>query len=278
MIRGKILKQLNLDYDPGGAIIKILAVTILEKCGLRSSSSIYTNLRKTFHIFSRPPVNIKSYSIFGEDKVLKMYLPETQGHYLDIGAGEPKFGSNTYFLYQLGWNGVCVEPIKKNLKKHMKWRPRDIQTQACVVKSGARESIEFYEYIAHEFSTDSPQRVQELRDSGIHHDDSYSVPAVTLTELNQSAKPLDPFLLDIDVEGNEFEILLGNDWELFSPRVISIEEWLSPIYAESLIRNLLESKGYKLVSRCFITSIYVHTDYLSETTSKNGIQSTWFIA
>lgn len=276
MIRGKILKLLNLVHDPGGAITKILAVSILEKCGLEPSSSIYTTLRKTFHIFSKPPVNTRSYSIFGEDKVLKMYLPETRGLYLDIGAGDPKFGSNTYFLYQLGWKGVCVEPIKKNIKKHKKSRPRDIQTQACVVGPGASKSIEFYEYIAHEFSTDSQQRVKELRDSGIHHEDSYSVLAVELSELNQNARPMDPFLLDIDVEGNEYEILLGNDWVLFSPRVISIEEWTSPIYKEPLIRNLLESKGYRLVSRCFITSIYVHTDYLNDTASKNSVQSTWF--
>lgn len=278
MMRGIILKLLKLDHDPGGAITKIFTVALLKKCGLESSSPIYVKLRKTFHIFSKPPVNTKSYSIFGEDKVLKMYLPETRGHYLDIGAGEPRYGSNTYFLYQLGWNGNCVEPIKKNYKKHKKWRPRDIQTHACIVGLGAPKTVEFYEYIAHEFSTDSLQRVQELKDSGINHDELYSISAFTLIELNQTANPMDPFLLDIDVEGNEFEILLGNDWNLFSPRVISIEEWVSPIYTESPIRNLLESKNYKLVSRCFITSIYVHTDYLNNATLKNDVQSTWFSA
>ena len=276
MNRGRILKLLKLELDPGGAIIKVFIVTFFRKCGLEATSPSYKAMRRVFHTFSKPPVNLRSYSIFGEDKVLKMYLPETSGKYLDIGAGDPKYGSNTYFLYQLGWSGICVEPIRRNHQKHKKLRPKDIQIQACIAGKISAEKIEFYEYIAHEFSTDSPQRVEELTNSGIFYNDSYSVKAVSLMQLNLVAKPKNPFLLDIDVEGNEYEILIGNDWDSFSPRVISVEEWMSPIYKESTIRNLLESKGYKLVSRCFITSIYVHVDYLNEITSKNQVQSPWF--
>ena len=51
-----------------------------------------------------------------EDAILKIYLPEKKGFYLDIGAGRPIKGSNTYFLYIRGWAGVCIEPITVNSK------------------------------------------------------------------------------------------------------------------------------------------------------------------
>src|SRR5208337_2713547 len=57
----------------------------------------------------------KSYSIEAEDLlvetvflvVLKQYGP---GTYLDIGAAHPVQHSNTYFFYERGWSGLCVEP------------------------------------------------------------------------------------------------------------------------------------------------------------------------
>ena len=74
--------------------------------------------------------------------------------------------------------------------------------------------------------------------------------------------PLDPFLLDIDVEGTELEILKSINWSIFTPRVIAIEEWKSPIYGGSVIRSFLESQNYKLTDRAVVTSIYIHAAYL----------------
>jgi hypothetical protein len=72
-----------------------------------------------------------------------------------------------------------------------------------------------------------------------------------------------PTLLDIDVEGAELSVLESNDWDKYLPRVIAVEEWTSPIYIATDVRKLLENQGYQLVSRCFLTSIYVHLDYLN---------------
>ena len=136
--------------------------------------------------------------------------------------------------------------------------------------------MRFYEYIADEFSTDSSERVQKLELSDIYFDDTYVVPTIRVTQLGLRANPLEAFLLDIDIEGNEFEVLSSNDWSTFKPRVISVEEWESPINTKSIIRKLLESHDYILVSRCFITSIYVHSLYLKNSANADSARSGWF--
>lgn len=270
------LRRLGLIQDPGGSLIKVITVEYLSRLGIAKNSKTYVSIRKLFHVISRPPVNTRSFSIFGEDKVLRNYLPESSGHYLDIGAGHPKYGSNTYFLYQRGWSGVSIEPLNKNFRKHRRKRKRDRHIQACIASNLSQESVRFYEYIADEFSTDSLERVQKLELSDIYFDESYDVPTIRITQLGLRVNPLEAFLLDIDIEGNEFEVLSSNDWSAFKPRVISVEEWESPINTKSTIRKLLESQDYILVSRCFITSIYVHSLYLKKSANADSARSGWF--
>jgi FkbM family methyltransferase len=275
-LRSALLRILKIQLDPGGSLVKIICVKILLELGVRSNSKIYVSIRKLFHIFSKPPVITKTFSSFGEDRVLEKYLPESDGRYLDVGAGDPKYGSNTYFLYQRGWSGISIDPLKKNLRRHKYKRRRDQQILACVVSNDSQVATKFYEYIADEFSTDSLAQVIRLAQSGIEYKDSYEVPSLRLKQLELKVNPSEPFLFDLDIEGNELGVLLSNDWDSFLPRVISVEEWASPINQKSVIRELLESHGYFLVSRCFITSIYVHGKYLREVASQDSARSSWF--
>ena len=60
---------------------------------------------------------MKFHGQFEEDKLILKYLPENpKRQYMDIGAGAPVKLSNTYFFYQMGWNGMLIEPNKKWLK------------------------------------------------------------------------------------------------------------------------------------------------------------------
>lgn len=275
-LRRTTLGKLGLKQDPGGSLSKIIAMWSFSKIGVTKNSKTYLLIRRIFHLVSRPPVNTSSFSIFGEDKVLRNYLPESDGSYLDIGAGHPKYGSNTYFLYKRGWSGVSIEPLIKNFQKHKRKRKRDRQIQACIVSDPSLEFVMFYKYIADEFSTDSLERVQRLELSEIYYDDVFFVPTMRIIQIGLRVNPLEAFLLDIDIEGNEFEVLASNDWETFKPRVISVEEWKSPLNTKSNIRELLEFHGYILVSRCFITSIYVHSLYLNEISNADLARSAWF--
>jgi len=56
-----------------------------------------------------------SHSQLGQDlQVLSFYNNKKSGFYIEIGASDGIYLSNTYLLEQNNWNGICVEPIPKN--------------------------------------------------------------------------------------------------------------------------------------------------------------------
>ena len=69
-------------------------------------------------------------------------------------------------------------------------------------------------------------------------------------------------LMNIDVEGLDFEVLESNDWETFSPKVLVIEdhEFNPEKPLESKILQFLKSKGYSLKANCLISLVLVKED------------------
>ena len=48
-----------------------------------------------------------SYSDFKEDLILEGIFGSLTGSYVDVGAGHPVIGSNSYLFYKKGWSGIC---------------------------------------------------------------------------------------------------------------------------------------------------------------------------
>lgn len=256
-------------------LINLLTKKALVKLNLGEESRAYKFFRRIYRKTGKVSKLESSFSSFGEDRVLVKYLPELDGSYIDVGAGAPIKGSNTYFFYERGWRGTTIDPIVTITNLHKKKRPSDIQINACVTDEIGGETT-FYQYLADDFSTNSVSRVSELADKSIHPQRTYVVPIISLSELKHVCDPLLPSLLNVDVEGGELGVLRSNNWDLCRPRVIAIEEWESPIYFETEVRLFLESLGYKLTSRCFLTSIYVHLEYLQTFVEKEEQRFGWF--
>jgi hypothetical protein len=73
------------------------------------------------------PESQMGYSQFGEDLILShlfYQLDIKKPTYLDIGANEPRYISNTYFFYLKGSRGVLIEPNPFLYKKLKSMRPR----------------------------------------------------------------------------------------------------------------------------------------------------------
>ena len=77
----------------------------------------------------------KFYSETGEDAIVINYLNNETGRYLDVGASHPIIGSNTYFLYVRGWDGVAIEPIESYRKIWHVIRKRDKFVSAVVAEN-----------------------------------------------------------------------------------------------------------------------------------------------
>jgi hypothetical protein len=55
---------------------------------------------------------------WGEDRWLaeNLRLPDT-GVFVDVGAGDGRRGSNTLYLENLGWSGLCIDADPRSLRE-----------------------------------------------------------------------------------------------------------------------------------------------------------------
>ena len=265
-VRARVLRTLGAHLGDSSSIPNHFFKRLLKVLGIKSSSKAFAILKK-FYRKTGSHIRIpKSYSFNGEDLILAKYLPELNGSYLDIGSGNATLGSNTFLFYKRGWSGITIDPLNRSFRKHQLKRKRDSQLLGVVTGlTDPKAKVIFYEYSADDYSTTSEGRYLELLKNGTKPINIREVNVIDLAQLNLSVEPSDPFLLDIDIEGDELAVLNSINWSVFLPRVVAVEEWVSPVYVPTDIRLLLEGKGYVLASRAAITSIYVHKNYLQQT-------------
>lgn len=163
-----------------------------------------------------------SYAQYGEDVRLARACPESSGIYVDIGACHPTIDSVTRHFYGIGWRGINVEPIQSMWKRLCDERPEDLNVQAAI--SGAEGELELAVVEgALPRSTVESSALAELKRLGVSWK-TQKVPAITLAELaNRFLGGRDVDFLKIDVEGHESQVVHGNDWRVFRPKILVIE-------------------------------------------------------
>lgn len=200
-----------------------------------------------------------TYSLMGEDIIVLDFFNggKVEGVYVDIGSGHPKWGSNTFLLYRCGWNGLLVDPIRKNIRMSKLLRKRD--HSICAGVGSSQNQLAFYELEPYEFSTfdkkiaESRISRKEAKLSGL-----YQVPIFDFGSLPM-IKELDfskPSFLNIDAEGFDLDILRTIDFEKYSFNLICVEEWKSPLEGYTHIRDFMETNEYRLIARLGTSSFY----------------------
>ena len=58
--------------------------------------------------------------------VLTMLDGKKDGRYLEIGSADPYYGSNTALLEELGWTGLSLEILEKEVEKFKEHRTNEI--------------------------------------------------------------------------------------------------------------------------------------------------------
>jgi FkbM family methyltransferase len=181
----------------------------------------------------------------GEDiillQILKGYnLFKTTGFFVDVGAYHPHSSSNTFKLYELGWRGINIEPRPGSKILFDKFRPRDLNLQIGV--SSKSQVLDYY-MISEDSRVNSFSK-DYLAEIGRSQLVNNSVPVETLPlkeifELYPIPEEGIDYL-NIDAEGFDLDIILSNDFNLFRPKIISVE--VSPI---NLIEDIFDNIVYK---------------------------------
>lgn len=213
-----------------------------------------------------------SFSSDGEDYILLKYLRGLKNcNYIDIGSHKPIKGSNTFFLYLLGWRGVCVDPLPlPSLKRRYKLiRNKDLFITSGVVgdiHSDDNFELTFYYYKDHPdnstFDEKSVRNLQHLYDR--HPSSTFSIPVLSVRSLIDIYKANYDrngvvHLLNLDTEGGELGILNQFFSENIFPWFICVEElgFIAGNLVESELNKLVLNNDYILVSKTFLSSIYM---------------------
>jgi FkbM family methyltransferase len=163
-----------------------------------------------------------SYAQNHEDVVLRrLFSPDHQGLYIDVGASHPLEDTVTRYFYERGWQGISIEP-GAIFHKLVEYRPRDINLNLGL--SNAVGEKTFYDFV--DFPGSSTYSAGEAEVHCIQHGRRCVERPVMVTTLKAVCeqhvhRPID--FISIDVEGHEREVLEGGDWDRFRPLVVLIE-------------------------------------------------------
>lgn len=187
--------------------------------------------------------------------ILEEYLNKKFGYYVEVGANDGRSGSNTYHLEMShGWSGVLVEPIM-----HLFFRSRQIRSlernqffnAACVSYDFKFPYVELF-YSGMMTASHSDSRVGDpekwaregsrFLSRGEIVQKTYSQARTLTSILVEANAPQVIDFLSIDVEGAEFSVLMGIDFNRFNFNFILIE---TP--EDSPSHQFLLSMGYECV-------------------------------
>lgn len=180
------------------------------------------------------------YSQFGEDKFLveNNHINITKkGFFLDIGAGDPTRISNTWFLEENGWDGICIDGDPRNAERLVEKRKRVISGVIAKYDGLIDFNLSFH-------GADLSSSVYK-KEGTIIKTACFSVK----TLFNRFIPEID--LLSIDIEGAEIPIL-GDIFLFRKPRIIIVEY----DKIENDVEGFMTGKGYEIIHRTQANLIY----------------------
>ena len=221
------------------------------------------------------PQTQASYAQFGEDLIIDFFFSQ-QGiikpTYLDVGANEPRFISNTYFFYKKGSTGVLIEPNPFLYKKLKAIRSKDLVLN-CGIGFNELEEADFYIFPNHAnglntFSKKEVEYWQEVGMKGLGKISIEKIIKMKLVPINTIlANYFDnktPDIISLDVEGLDFEILKSLDFEKYRPFLICVEtlkyDETQNVYKNGEITELMISKNYSVYADTRVNTIYCKND------------------
>ena len=193
-------------------------------------------------------------AIFRDDDqerlLAEFFRDVNDGFFVDVGAADPEYISQTWQLEQKGWRGILVEP-----------RPE------CAAELRAQRRARVYEV-----ACSSPRnrgtmrmnvlgRYSSLNDSlviaGLRPQGEIEVATRTLDDILTDAQAPSPIdFISIDVEGHELEVLEGLDLARWRPRLLLVEDHVHNLR----LHRAIERRGYKWVRRTDLNAWYMPAD------------------
>jgi FkbM family methyltransferase len=170
------------------------------------------------------------------------------GIYVELGANDGTFQSNTKWLEDdLNWTGILIEPSLVGYDSCLRTRPNNkIYNCACVSFHYSNETV-CGDFNGHAMSSINGDR--------LNNGNLIEVKAKTLQSIIDDSGYFDIDFLSLDVEGYEFEVLNGIDFNKTKIKYMLIE-----IYNKDKedIFSFLEQNNYEFLEN--VTDFNMHNN------------------
>jgi len=159
------------------------------------------------------------------------------GVFVECGANDGLFMNNTWTLEsKRGWTGLLVEPSSSVFAACVRNRPNSIVENYALVSNEYAFPTITGDFDGHPMSSVDGKRRFNACPSDI------SVPVATLSSLLAKHNFTKIDLFSLDVEGYEFEVLKGLDFNIWHPTYILLE--VNHTFYHENIFEYLGNKGY----------------------------------
>lgn len=151
-----------------------------------------------------------------ERSLVYSFFNGEKGVFVEVGAFDPIFQSQSYHLEMAGWVGVLVEPVPELAEELRKSRSAKVYEVACVGPEASGRSASFL----------------SLRGlSTLHFDPEtdrngtvIEVSTTTVDDLLAEAGIEHVDFISVDVEGGEPDVLRGLNFKRYAPRLVLVDD------------------------------------------------------
>lgn len=198
----------------------------------------------------------ESYSQFQEDLIVSELLKDNltnNGIYIDVGCNHPTKINNTYKLYRQGHKGICIDANTEFTNLYKIFRPRDVFL--CIGAGFKPELKYFYKSktpVISRFENDVqlvPNFLSKIE----------LIPVFPLDEILKGFLIENIFLLSIDVEGMNIDVLKGAKNILNKTFILIIE--FEDATEQKLILNELFYYNFRVVAETHCNIILLNNKF-----------------
>lgn len=190
-----------------------------------------------------------------KEKIHQLLLYKTEGFFVDIGAHNGLALSNTKFLEDLGWDGVCIEPhpiVFKELLNNRKCEKINCAVWKEDTKVNFLLLTGYTEMLSGIYESYDPRHYNRIQRELQQHGGSCEMIEIDARRFESIVNRKHIDFLSIDTEGSELQILEQVDFNQFSIGSICIEN----NFHESKFNNFFAQRGYELYANVGIDYLY----------------------